>query len=103
MPPNIWSDMESGESTFAAPAPVKRYEYRTARNRTILSLSGPHTIGDVVFFPNPVWEMHPLASVLLKRQDTLNNDCTGTADQLEAVKALPIEELGTHDVIVEAL
>ena len=96
--------MESGESTFAAPAPVGRYEYRTAGNRTILSLSGPHAIGDVVFFPNPDWEMHPLASVLSKRQDTPNDYCTGvTAAQLEAVKALPIEELGTHDVIVEAL
>ena len=95
--------MQSGESTFAALAPVGKYEYRTARNRTILSLSGPHTIGDVVFFPNPDWEMHPLASVLSKRQDTPNDDCTGTTAQLEAVKALPIEELGTYDVIVEVL
>ena len=102
MPP-YRRDMESAESNTTA-ASVGRYEYRTAGNRTLLSLSGPHAIGDVVFLPNLDWATHPLAAaVLAKRQDTPNDDCTGTAAQLEAVRAVPIEELGTTDVIVEAL
>ena len=83
---------------------VARYEYKTAKNQTILSLTGPLAVGEQVFVPNENWQTNPkAAAVLIPSLDGPNDDCTGTAAQLEAASKLSTAELGVYDTIMQAV
>jgi len=82
-----------------------RYEYKTAGNRTILSLTGPLAIGDKLFIPNASWQTNPKAAAVLNELDESdpNDVCTGSAAQLEAASRLTMEELGEYDSVVQVM
>ncbi|KAI3596131.1 hypothetical protein WG66_008946 [Moniliophthora roreri] len=86
--------------------PVRRadnvtvYEYRTAVNRTIRSITGPLEIGSVC--PNQEWQNNlKVKAMLARRQD--DDDCTSSKTQMEAAGMLEKDELGATDKIVEQL
>ncbi|KAF7974693.1 hypothetical protein HWV62_11467 [Athelia sp. TMB] len=83
--------------------PAARYEYKTTNNQTILSLTGPLAIGEQVFIPNENWQTNPKAAAVLIALDGPNDDCTGTAAQLEAAGKLTSAELGVYDAVAQAL
>ena len=82
---------------------VASYEYKTAGNMTILSLTGPLAVGERVFIPSENWQTNPKAAAVLVPLDGPNDDCTGTAAQLEAASKLSTGELGVYDTIAQAL
>ena len=93
------ADSEGNDTTYSG-----SYEYKTAGNMTVLSLTGPLAIGAQIFIPNENWQTNPkAAAVLASSPDDPNDDCTGTATQLEAASKLTTGELGVYDTIVKAL
>lgn len=83
---------------------VGRYEYETASGRTILSLTGPLAIGEDIFIPNDNWQTNPKAAAVNDvALDGPNDDCTGSAAQLEAASRLSSGELGVVDTVVQAV
>ncbi|ESK83810.1 hypothetical protein Moror_13541 [Moniliophthora roreri MCA 2997] len=85
--------------------PVRRadnvtvYEYRTAVNRTIRSITGPLEIGSVC--PNQEWQNNlKVKAMLARRQD---DDRTSSKTQMEAAGMLEKDKLGATDKIVEQL
>ncbi|KAF7966147.1 hypothetical protein HWV62_39924 [Athelia sp. TMB] len=81
-------------------------EYKTASNRTVLSLTGPLAVGEKIFIPNESWQTNPQAAAVLAQDISLdgpNDDCTGRAAQIEAAGKLSVGELGVYDTIVQAV
>ncbi|KAK7050831.1 hypothetical protein VNI00_004942 [Paramarasmius palmivorus] len=78
------------------------YEYLTAANRTILSLTGSLDIGSQVFVPNAEWDINPKVKGVLSRRQDENDDCDADSF-MDAVSLLGEDELGEFDRIVERL
>ncbi|KAK7050824.1 hypothetical protein VNI00_004935 [Paramarasmius palmivorus] len=78
------------------------YEYKTAANRTMLSISGPIDIGTKVFVPNLEWQNHPKVNGLLGVDADGDEDvCDDNAARVVAASMLEVDELGEFDQIVE--
>ncbi|THV02709.1 hypothetical protein K435DRAFT_836229 [Dendrothele bispora CBS 962.96] len=107
-PPNRRDSIIDGFGTGVAP-PNKRadnvtvYEYKTAANRTVRSLTGPIDIGTEIFVPNPDWQNNSKVKRMLMRRQGDDDDCTGSRVQVEAASLLEKQELGETDKIVERL
>ncbi|KAK7032260.1 hypothetical protein VNI00_013219 [Paramarasmius palmivorus] len=100
-PPSFVGD---GNETTVNPGNGTIYEYRTAANRTIRSLSGPVDIGSEVFVPNLEWQKNPKVSSMFADDQLDDDDCEGgSALMQEAVGMLEAHELGETDKIVERI
>ncbi|KAK7032259.1 hypothetical protein VNI00_013218 [Paramarasmius palmivorus] len=101
-PPTFQFTVQDGSGPEPLNKDITLYEYRTAANRTILSLSGAAKIGSEVFVPRPDWQDNPKVNAMLTGlQD--DDDCSGSAILQEAAAKLEVGELGEFDWIVERI